>query len=173
MYNVIHKIMEDENMKKEEMNRILESSNAQELDTTKLYLGHVVFVDNSMQISNVDEPFRIFSDLSLSFVGNHMFWDVINQEVFGDINGSNGDLLPGERNTGFCVDNIQVLYEVTKKQRMTLEELNLFIESYNKNDDEEIFIRFVFSQKEDRIWCKKGFEVCFDQIKLKNKDRKV
>ena len=68
MYNVIHKIMEDENMKKEEMNRILESSNAQELDTTKLYLGHVVFVDNSMQISNVDEPFRIFSDLSESIV---------------------------------------------------------------------------------------------------------
>ena len=137
MYNVIHKIMEDENMKKEEMNRILESSNAQELDTTKLYLGHVVFVDNSMQISNVDEPFRIFSDLSLSFVGNHMFWDVINQEVFGDINGSNGDLLPGERNTGFCVDNIQVLYEVTKKQRMTLEELNLFIESYNINNSDK------------------------------------
>lgn len=137
MYNVIRKIMEDENMKKEEMARILEFSNAKGLDTTKLYLGHVVFVDDSMQISEVDEPFKIFSDLSLAFVGNRMFWDVINQEVFGDINGSNGDLLPGKRNTGFCVDNIQVLYDVTKKQRMTFEELNLFIDNYNISNSEK------------------------------------
>lgn len=136
MYNVILKMMEKEEMKKEEMNFILKSSNINGLDTTKLYLGHIVFVDESMQISNVEQPFRIISNLSLSFVGNLMYWDIINQEVFGDVNGVNGDLFPGERNTGFCVDNIQVLFDITKKERMTFEELNLFVESYNINNSQ-------------------------------------
>ena len=30
----------------------------------------------------------------------------------------------------------------------------------------EYFIRFVFLQKKDELWGKKGFEVCFDQLKL-------
>ncbi|MCR4953648.1 MAG: DUF4981 domain-containing protein [Treponema sp.] len=30
----------------------------------------------------------------------------------------------------------------------------------------EYFIRFVFTQKNDELWCKKDFEVCFDQLKL-------
>lgn len=136
MYNVILKMMEKDEMKKEEMNYVLKSSNIDGLDTTKLYLGHIVFVDESMQISNVEQPFRIISNLSLSFVGNPMYWDIINQEVFGDINGVNGDLFPGDRNTGFCADNIQVLFDITKKERMTLEELNLFIENYNINNSQ-------------------------------------
>ena len=32
----------------------------------------------------------------------------------------------------------------------------------------EIFIRFIFAQKENTLWCEKGFEVCFNQIKIQN-----
>lgn len=28
------------------------------------------------------------------------------------------------------------------------------------------YIRFIFSEKEERFWCSKGFEVCFDQVQL-------
>lgn len=35
----------------------------------------------------------------------------------------------------------------------------------NKSED-EVFIRFIFTEKEDRLWCKKGAVVCFDQLKL-------
>lgn len=32
--------------------------------------------------------------------------------------------------------------------------------------DAEVFIRFVFTARQDTAWCIKGFEVCFDQILL-------
>lgn len=32
--------------------------------------------------------------------------------------------------------------------------------------DEEVFIRFVFTQKNDTLWCRTGHEVCFDQLSL-------
>ncbi len=31
---------------------------------------------------------------------------------------------------------------------------------------EEAYIRFVFTAKKDELWCRKGFEVCFDQLAL-------
>ena len=52
--------------------------------------------------------------------------------------------------------------------KLQIPEISDILDSHKK-DDEEIFIRFVFTEKEDKIWCKKGFEVCFDQIKIKNK----
>ena len=30
----------------------------------------------------------------------------------------------------------------------------------------DAYIRFVFTSKNDTLWCKKGFEVCFDQVQL-------
>ena len=35
-----------------------------------------------------------------------------------------------------------------------------------KLNGKESYIRFIFTEKEDRLWCKKGFEVCFDQLQL-------
>lgn len=32
--------------------------------------------------------------------------------------------------------------------------------------DREAYIRFIFAAKEDTLFCEKGYEVCFDQIKL-------
>ena len=32
--------------------------------------------------------------------------------------------------------------------------------------DKDAYIRFIFTQKQDTLWCKKGFEVCFDQVQL-------
>ena len=32
--------------------------------------------------------------------------------------------------------------------------------------NKDAYIRFIFTQKQDTIWCKKGFEVCFDQVQL-------
>lgn len=45
-------------------------------------------------------------------------------------------------------------------------DLNNILENQDFND-KEIFIRFIFTQKKDELWCKKGYEICFDQIKLK------
>lgn len=38
------------------------------------------------------------------------------------------------------------------------------------NNTDEFFIRFVFVSSKDELWCKKGFEVCFDQLKLGKED---
>ena len=32
--------------------------------------------------------------------------------------------------------------------------------------EKDVAVRFLFTQKEDTAWCKKGFQVCFDQILL-------
>jgi len=39
-------------------------------------------------------------------------------------------------------------------------------------DGKEVFIRFIFTQKEKTLWADKGFEVCFNQLKLKNASEK-
>lgn len=36
-------------------------------------------------------------------------------------------------------------------------------------DGESVFIRFIFTAKQASNWCEKGFEVCFDQLMLKEK----
>ena len=38
-------------------------------------------------------------------------------------------------------------------------------EAANTND-KEAYIRFIFTAKEDTAFCKKGYEICFDQLKL-------
>lgn len=38
--------------------------------------------------------------------------------------------------------------------------------------EKETFIRFIFTASEDTKWCKKGYEVCFNQLCLKNADNK-
>lgn len=35
-----------------------------------------------------------------------------------------------------------------------------------KAHDRSTYIRFVFTAKEDTLWCEKGYEVCFDQLAL-------
>ena len=42
-----------------------------------------------------------------------------------------------------------------------------------KYTDREAYIRFVFIAKKNLEYCKKGYEICFDQIKMdKNADCK-
>ena len=35
-----------------------------------------------------------------------------------------------------------------------------------KFEGKDSYIRFIFTEKNDRLWCEKGFEVCFDQVQL-------
>ena len=38
--------------------------------------------------------------------------------------------------------------------------------------DKETYIRFIFTAKNDTLWCKKGYEVCFDQLCIKEAEQK-
>ncbi len=49
-----------------------------------------------------------------------------------------------------------------KKTKVTVENLPAFA-------GKDAYIRFIFTQKENQLWCKKDFEVCFDQIHLSAK----
>lgn len=45
---------------------------------------------------------------------------------------------------------------------------------YASNDfDSETFIRFIFTAKNDNVFCNKGYEVCFDQLKICEKRTSV
>ncbi|MBQ5334227.1 MAG: glycoside hydrolase family 2 [Oscillospiraceae bacterium] len=35
-----------------------------------------------------------------------------------------------------------------------------------KHFDDEVYIRFIFTAKDNTIFCEKGYEICFDQIKI-------
>lgn len=39
------------------------------------------------------------------------------------------------------------------------------LSDYHKSDC-EIFVRFIFTARQDQFWCKKGFELCFDQVNI-------
>ena len=49
-----------------------------------------------------------------------------------------------------------------KKTKLVIKELPAF-------SGKDSYIRFIFTQKENRPWCKKDFEVCFDQVQLSTK----
>ncbi len=55
------------------------------------------------------------------------------------------------------------------KAKIVLTELPAF-------DEKDSYIRFIFTEKDERLWCEKGFEVCFDQVQLsaeKNTDNEA
>lgn len=42
----------------------------------------------------------------------------------------------------------------------------IFVPSAGEITDREAYIRFIFTSKKDTAFCEKGYEICFDQIKL-------
>ena len=49
-----------------------------------------------------------------------------------------------------------------KKTKVALPDLKN-LNAFEKTDS---YIRFIFTQKQDTLWCCKGYEVCFDQVQL-------
>ncbi|MCH5194870.1 MAG: DUF4981 domain-containing protein, partial [Oscillospiraceae bacterium] len=47
-----------------------------------------------------------------------------------------------------------------------MESITVDIPFVSKINDREAYIRFIFTAKNDTLFCKKGYEVCFDQLKL-------
>ncbi|MBR5401968.1 MAG: hypothetical protein IK102_09170 [Treponema sp.] len=73
-----------------------------------------------------------------------------------------------------CTYEISVDGVVTKKQTLKLPPLKplkktkLEIACPNLAD-KDAYIRFIFTEKQNRLWCAKGYTVCFDQIQLGSK----
>lgn len=53
-----------------------------------------------------------------------------------------------------------------KKTPVELEDFPTQILNDKELQESEYFIRFIFCCAKDELWCKKGYEVCFDQLKL-------
>ena len=51
------------------------------------------------------------------------------------------------------------------KRKIPLETIPAF-PSASVLEGKDAYIRFIFTEKADRLWCEKGFEVCFDQVQL-------
>ncbi|MGN0636988.1 MAG: glycoside hydrolase family 2 TIM barrel-domain containing protein [Huintestinicola sp.] len=47
-----------------------------------------------------------------------------------------------------------------------MESSEIFIPGAAEHFDKDTYIRFIFTMKEDTLFCEKGYEVCFDQIKI-------
>ena len=47
-----------------------------------------------------------------------------------------------------------------------METAEITVPEVAENRSEESFIRFIFTAKTDTLYCEKGYEVCFDQLKL-------
>ena len=69
-----------------------------------------------------------------------------------------------------CVDG-----EIVAAKRLTLPALpplkktTVTVEGLPPFTGHDAYIRFIFTSKADTLWCKKGFEVCFDQVQLSAK----
>ncbi len=66
-----------------------------------------------------------------------------------------------------CVDG-----KITKTEKLVLPALpplkktTVTVEDLPAVTGHDAYIRFIFTAKADTLWCKKGFEVCFDQVQL-------
>jgi beta-galactosidase len=66
-----------------------------------------------------------------------------------------------------CVDG-----KITKTEKLVLPALpplkktTVTVEGLPPFASHDAYIRFIFTSKADTLWCKKGFEVCFDQVQL-------
>ena len=66
-----------------------------------------------------------------------------------------------------CVDG-----QLVKSEKLLLPALpplkktRIEIENLPDCTGRDAYIRFIFTSKADTLWCKKGFEVCFDQVQL-------
>lgn len=49
-----------------------------------------------------------------------------------------------------------------------MESTEVYVPQAAGSFDKETYIRFIFTAKNDMSYCKKGYEVCFDQIKLRD-----
>ena len=47
-----------------------------------------------------------------------------------------------------------------------LKKTRVQIEGLPDCTDKDAYIRFIFTSKTDSLWCKKGYQVCFDQVQL-------
>ena len=71
-----------------------------------------------------------------------------------------------------CRYELSIDGKIVKTERINLPALpplkktRLIIEGLPDCSGKDAYIRFVFTSKADTLWCKKGYEVCFDQIQL-------
>ena len=74
-----------------------------------------------------------------------------------------------------CRYEVCVNGKIMKSENLELPSLpplkttKIVIEKLPVYKGKDSYIRFIFTQKENQLWCKKDFEVCFDQVQLSAK----
>ncbi len=90
------------------------------------------------------------------------FWNLWNFENPGEYLECSYEITAGTElifNSSF---NFSLTEERTKIHIKNFPDLS----SYKNDTEKELFIRFIFTAKKDLFWCKKDYELCFDQLKL-------
>lgn len=114
-----------EEVRNEEMTKFLErASDDIGIDTSQLYLGYLVNDETG------ETKYKLLTDCSLKTPHNLFYFDIVSKLAFGVKNGWTGFGM--HPNDGLCVNEIQNLIEIVNKPRMTLEELSIFIDSFNE-----------------------------------------
>ena len=71
-----------------------------------------------------------------------------------------------------CRYELTIDGKLVKSEKLTLPSLPPLKKTHVEIPDlpdctnKDAYIRFIFTQKQDTLWCKKGFEVCFDQVQI-------
>lgn len=70
-----------------------------------------------------------------------------------------------------CIDGkIVAAKKIELPSLPPLKKTKVLIEGLPDCTGKDAYIRFIFTAKADTLWCKKGFEVCFDQVQLAAKE---
>ena len=71
-----------------------------------------------------------------------------------------------------CRYELMINGDIVKSEKIELPSLpplgqaKLVLSGLGDFEGKDSYIRFIFTEKQDRLWCEKGFEVCFDQVQL-------
>ena len=71
-----------------------------------------------------------------------------------------------------CRYEVSVDGEIVKSEKIDLPKIpplgsaKLVLKDLPAFEEKDAYIRFIFTEKQNRLWCEKGYEVCFDQVQL-------
>jgi len=71
-----------------------------------------------------------------------------------------------------CRYEVSVDGEIVKSEKIELPKIpplgnaKLVLKDLPAFEEKDAYIRFIFTEKQNHLWCEKGYEVCFDQVQL-------
>lgn len=126
-------LFENEDFVKTEVEKVL-FADGDLINVDKIIVGHTIFIDDDgNKIPVQEDSYKLLIKSTIRTEHNTYFFDIIKYKAHGIVGGFSGfACIP---NKGICVDSFLPLSKLIDDKELTIEELKIFIEEYNANQN--------------------------------------